>query len=142
MINVAHKILTAWSQLLDRNISCKVYRTSVPASETGNYVVLRMESETDRTNNSRYVTAPVIITEVVCVFKTMIDDSVAPGIDSEITELLFSSPAQHNLPPQDGISITDVRRLNATYLDEDDGTFKYHRIITRNIHRVQQTVAV
>src|SRR5690348_11702086 len=102
MNNVVNKVMKAWFELLDGNISVPVYRTDAPPDETGNYVLLRAESETDRSNNARNVTAPVIITEVVCVFKVRIDDTIAPGIDDEIAQLLYPTPALNALPVQDG----------------------------------------
>lgn len=139
MINVTNKILKAWYEMLKGHISVPVYRVDAPSTETGNYVLLRVESETDNTNNSRFVTSPVIISEVVTKFSAAIDDGVAAEIDNEIAQLLFpSSPGQIGLPAQDDIQITDVVRQNATYLPEDDGTFRYHRLVTRNLHRVVQ----
>lgn len=136
--NVTNKILKAWYELLSGNISVPVYRTDAPASQEGNYVLLRVESDSDSTNNSKFVSNPVIITEVVTKFKAAIDDGVAAEIDDEIGSLLFDAPGQHNLPEQDDIQITQVTRQNVTYLPEDDGTFRYHRLITRNVHRVVQ----
>ncbi|MBL7739052.1 MAG: hypothetical protein JNK14_07525 [Chitinophagaceae bacterium] len=138
MRNITNKILKAWYELLSGNISVPVYRTDAPASQEGNYVLLRVESDSDTTNNSKFVSNPVIITEVVTKFKAAIDDGVAAEIDDEIGALLFSAPGQHNLPEQDDIQITQVTRQNTTYLPEDDGTFRYHRLITRNVHRVVQ----
>ena len=138
MNNVTNKVLKAWFELLNGKISVPVYRTDAPPDAI-NYVLLRAESETDKTNNAKFVTAPVIITEVVCLFNARIDDSLAPGIDDEIAGLLFSAPGKNSLPIQSGIQISGVHRLNATYLPEDDGTFRIHRLITRNVHRVTQT---
>lgn len=139
MINVTNKVLTAWYELLSGNISVPVYRTDAPPEEEGNYVIIRAESETDLTNNTFFVTAPVIITEVITKFKARIDDGLAAEIDSEIGALVKPSPGLHGLPTQTGILISDVRRENNTVLPEDDGTFRYNRIITRNLHRVLQT---
>lgn len=138
MINPGHLILKAWYELLSGNISVPVYRTDAPASENGNYVLLRIESSTDRRNNHSDVTIPVLITEVVTKYSTMINDKDVFDIDSEIGELLSSNPATHNLPAQAGIQITDVVRQNQTVLGEDDGVYRYNRLITRNIHRVAQ----
>lgn len=135
MRNVANLLLKSWFELLDNKISVPVYRTDAPPDAT-NYVLLRAESETDRSNNQNSVTAPIIITEVVCLFSVRIDDTVAQGIDDEVAQLLFPAGPVHNLPAQDGIQITNVKRFNATYLPEDDGTFRIHRIITRHLHRV------
>ena len=139
-MNITGKIMTAWYELLAGNISVPVYRVDAPPEETGHYVLLRVESETDNSNNSSFVTNPVIITEVVTKFSVRINDAIAGEIDNEIAVLLQTTSAIHNLPVQDDIEITDVRRANATYLSEDDGTFRYHRLITRNIHRVLQLV--
>lgn len=136
--NIVSKVLKAWYELLNNNISVPVYRMDAPATEEGNYVLLRVESETDARNNARHVVNPVIITEIVTKHQVVIDDSIAPGIDDEICELLFASTRQHNLPVQADIQITDVRRANATYINEDDGTNRYHRLVTRNVHRVAQ----
>lgn len=136
--NIVIKVLKAWYELLNGNISVPVYRMDAPATQEGNYVLLRVESETDARNNARHVVNPVIITEVVTKHQGMIDDTIAPGIDDEISQLLFTSTRQHNLPVQADIQITDVRRANATYINEDDGTNRYHRLVTRNVHRVAQ----
>lgn len=130
--------MTAWYELLNGALSVPVYRVDAPPAEEGNYVLLRTESVIDNSNNQSFVTNPVIITEVITKFSVRIDDGLAVEIDSEIGELLKTNSATHNLPAQPGIEIVDVRRQNALYLNEDDGTFRYNRIITRNIHRVLQ----
>lgn len=138
-INVTNKVMKAWYEMLTQgNLSVPVYRVDAPASEEGNYVLLRVESETDNSNNAKFVSNPVIITEVVTKYKVAIKDGDAADIDSEIATLLFPSVGQLGLPAQEDIQITEVFRTNATYLPEDDGTFRYHRLITRNRHRVVQ----
>ena len=138
MKNVTGLLLNAWYELLSGNISVPVYRTDAPPTEEGNFVLLRVESDTDNSNNQKFVTNPVIITEVITKFSVRIDDGLAIEIDNEIGELVKPTSATNALPVQAGIQIVDVRRENATYLPEDDGTFRYNRIITRNIHRVLQ----
>lgn len=141
MRNVTNKVVKAWYELLNGNLSVPVYRTDAPATEAGNYVLLRVESDTDASNNQKFVSTPVVISEVVTKFSIMIDDSLAPDIDSEIADLLFpTTPGLHALPAQDDISISYVERRDITYLPEDDGTNRYLRLITRNVHRVEQLV--
>lgn len=143
MINVTNKVLKAWYELLAGNLSVPVYRVDAPNTEEGNYVLLRVESDSRRDNFHRDFSKPVIITEIVTKFPGagMIDDSVTGDIDTEISMLLFPGvPNRHNLPAQSGIGIIDVNRANATYLPEDDGAFKYHRLVTRNLHLVEQLV--
>lgn len=144
MINVSNKILKAWFELLNGNVivnsvTIPIYRTDAPATEEGNYIIIRVESETDNSNNQKFVTNPIIITEIVTKFRTIIDDGLSAEIDSEIGNLLFPTvPGVHALPQQDDIEISQVIRQSSTYLPEDDGTFRYHRLITRNYHRVVQ----
>ena len=141
MINVGNRVLKAWFELFDGNTSVPVYRVDAPIAETGNYILLRIESDSDTPNNQKFISNPVIITEVVTRFSTMIDDSIAGEIDEEIGELLFpTTVAQQALPAQADIQITSVQRRDATYLQEDDGTNRYYRLITRNVHRVEQLV--
>lgn len=138
--NITNKVLKAWFEMLDGVISVPVYRTDVDSYVAGNYVILRVESETSKLNNNSFVTSPVIITEVVTRFNKVIDDGVAADIDDEIAQLLYQGGAgSHNLPAQQGIQIVEVKRQEATYLPEDDGIYKYHRLITRNVCRVVQT---
>jgi hypothetical protein len=141
MINVGNRVRKAWYELLNGNTSVPVYGGDVPITETGNHILLRIESDSDTPNNQKFISNPVIITEVVTRFSTMIDDSIAGEIDEEIGELLFpTTVAQHALPAQADIHITSVQRRDATYLQEDDGTYRYYRLITRNVHRVEQLV--
>ncbi len=137
-MNKAYKVRKAWFELLNNNISVPVYATDVPATYRGHYVQLRIESDSDSSNNQAFVSNPVIITEVVTQFETMIDDSVAPEIDDEIKRLLNPvDVAHHVLPLQEDIQIVSVQRRDATYLPEDDGSIpRIFRIVTRNIHRV------
>lgn len=139
MINPGGKILKAWFELLNGNIGVPVYRTDVPHTETGNYVILRLESSTDKRNNSQNVTNPVLITEVVTRYDTMINDAEVFEIDTLIGQALSSSPPTHNLPIQAGIQVVTVVRRDQTVLPEDDGHSRYNRLITRNVHRVLET---
>lgn len=138
MKNITGLLLNAWYDLLNGNISVPVYRTDAPVTEEGNYVLIRVESSTDHSDNQAFVTDPVVISEVITKFRAAIDDGLAIEIDNEIGVLLKTTTATHNLPQPAGIQIVYVRRENATYLPEDDGTFRYNRIITRNLHRVVQ----
>ena len=141
MINVTNRLLNSWFELLNGNLSVPVYRYDAPAIETGNYVLLRTESDADDSNNQKFVSIPVVITEVVTKFSTMINDSLAVEIDEEIGELLYpTTPAHHALPAQDDIQIVSVTRRDATYLPEDDGANRYLRLVTRNVHRIEQLV--
>lgn len=137
--NITNKLLLSWYQLLNGHISVNVYRGSAPPNENGNYVLLRAESETFSPNSNTLVTNPVIITEIVTKHHNVIDDGVVNDIDDEIAQLAITGPGLTGLTNQTGINITNVRRQNATDVQEDDGNKLIHRLITRNLHRVVQT---
>lgn len=134
MRNVAGYILNNWFDKLNGNISVPVYRTNVPAEERGNYVLLRMESDTYRGNNHSFVTRPVLIYEVVTRFQMAIDDGLANEIDDEVVQIMFTKPGASSIQ-----QITEMRRESATYIDEDDGDEKYYRLAVRVSHRFSQT---
>lgn len=138
--NITGKLLASWYELLNGFVpGVNIYRSDVASSETNHHIILRPESETTASNNQKHVTNVVIITEVVAIFTTAIDDQIAIDIDRQIASLLFQSgPGLHSLPAQDDIEISTVIRQNSTYLQEDDGVRRYNRIITRNVHRVVQ----
>jgi hypothetical protein len=136
MQNVTNKVMQAWYTLLNGNLSVPVFMVSVPASHEGHYVLIRPESDTETANNHKWISNPVIITEVVTQFETIVDYTVAADIDEEIGTLLYDNPSHHNLPAQDDIQITSVKRRDATYLPEE----KVYSLITRNVHRVEQLI--
>lgn len=140
MINVTNKLLKAWYELLSGNISVPVYMIDAPASEEGDYVLVRPESGTKIPNAHAYRSQPVIIVEIVTRNKTMIDYTTAGDIDTGIGQLVYDDPATHNLPAQDDIQISRCEKGDQTYLPEDDGTNKHNRIITRWLHVVEELV--
>lgn len=142
MINPGGKILAAWYSLLNGSLPIPVYRTDAPPDAPEQYVLLRLESSTDARNNHSNVTNPVLITEIVTRFDARIDDEQIFFYDTLIGQALSSSPATHNLPIQSGIQIVTVVRRDQTVLPEDDGTYRYNRLITRNVHRVLETASV
>lgn len=140
MLNVTNRVMQAWYTLLNGNLTVPVYMIDAPATEDGNYVLLRVESDSETANNHKWISNPVIVTEVVTRFATIIDYTVAAEIDDEIGALLYDNPSHHNLPAQNDIQITSVKRRDATYLQEDDGTQRYYTLVTRNVHRVEQLI--
>ena len=139
MIDEDILLLNAWYQLLNGNISLPVYRTDAPPDAT-DYVLLRTESSSDRSNNTRFGNELVIITEVVTRFGSgeIINETAAHQVNSEIGQLVLPTPSKHNLPPQGGIQVVTIKRQNKQAFPEDDGSNRYYRVITRNIHRVYQ----
>jgi len=138
MRNVTKKLVNSWWDLMNGSLSVPVYIESVPEAEDGNYVLLRAEGETNVDENSKsWIKEVVLITDVVTVFDSMIDTSIADDIDNEIGVLLATTPYHgHNLGSQPGMQINRVTDETSNYLQEDDGTKKYYRKITRYNHLI------
>lgn len=134
------KLMNSWYDLLNGELddSLPVYIESVPESESGNYVLLRAEGETDvERNNKTWIKECVIICDIVTVFKNMIDTSVADGIYGEVGTLLADGPFKnHNLQAQTSMIINRVMEDGSAYLQEDDGTRKFYRKVIRYNHLV------
>lgn len=139
MINVKNSLLNAWHSLLYGNVNVPVYRVDAPPDAT-DYVIIRPESNSDRSNNTKFGTSEVIITEVVTRFSSeeLIDETAAHDIDTLIANLVLPSPSNHALPVQSGIQVVSIKRQDQQTIPEDDGVNRYYRVITRNIHRVTQ----
>ena len=105
-----------------------VYIDSVPDDEDGNYIELRVESESevDRNDKKSWLKEVIVIADIVTVFDTMVNPDIANGIDNEIGVLLCTTPfSGHNLTAQTGMQINRLQIDDATYLQEDDGTKKF-----------------
>lgn len=133
MRNVATKLLNSYFALLNGNVSVPVYIENVPDDESGNYIELRVESESDvERNDKSWIKEVIVIADIVTVFDTMTNPDLANSIDNEVGTLLCTTPfSGHNLAPQTGVQINRVQIDDATYLQEDDGVRKYFRKITR-----------
>ncbi len=137
MISVSNKVALAWYQLLKDNISVPVYRTNVPKSVSGDYVLIRKESESEEPVKSIKWTKPVIVVEIVTRHQNTVEDETAGEIDNEITQL-YSPGFTNDLPGQDGIQIINVYKQGTTFLDEYDGSEYLYRHITRYSHDIFQ----
>lgn len=138
-MNVGNKILKSWYDLLNGEISVPVYRVNAPPSAKWNHVIIRKESETETWIKSAFIKNPIVVVDIVTKFHTVINDSIVDEIDSEIDELYVTLPGRNNLPEQDGIQISLVKKEQTIYLDEDDGTNKIYRHITRYSHAITNT---
>lgn len=143
MKNVMDQILDSWFELLNGNITYNgspvpVYPGDPANAYYGHHIILRGESETDNSNKTSFVTKPVVVVDIVTVHPVSINKSVVNNIDDQVRQLLFPA-RQHDLPALDGLQITVVIPQSANYLEDDDGVRRYHRKITRFIHRIAQT---
>lgn len=143
MKNVMDQLADSWYTLLNGNLSydsreVKVYSEDADSADKFHYVVIKAESETDDSNKTSFVKNPVIIIDIITVHSiTGVRKSIVNDIDDQIGELLFPT-RKCALPALDGLQITNVRPEGSTYLNEDDGTKKYYRKVTRYVHRVTQ----
>lgn len=132
MKNAAKALRQAYYDALNGNIDVNVYKEDVPSSEVSNHVIIRVESETDESNNQQFVTLPVVIIEIVTIFGSSIDPDKVEDIDNTIRGIL---------PAHFSFTMTDFQHAggtpqSSTYISEDDGVNKYFRKITRYTNRV------
>ena len=125
-------ITAAWYNLLDGNVTLPVYRTNAPITEDGHYVLLRKEGGGFDWNKNAFFRRFTLIVEIVTKFQVIINDKLVDDIDQIIRGLVFNSPASNNL---NVAGLIKVDPGTPTYLDEDDGTNKYYRKITRFTHQ-------
>lgn len=131
-------IITAWNDLLDGNISVPVFRTNVATRYNGHYVLLRKESGSYDWNKGGFFRHFTLIVEIVTKFGTIINDKLVDDIDTEIKGLIFNSPASINL---NVVGLVKVDPGIPTYIDEDNGSIKIYRKITRFTHQTASAVA-
>lgn len=138
MKNVSKQIRQAYYNALNGNISVEVYKEEAPMSEEVHHVIVRVESETDRSHKSGFVTNPVVITEVVGVFGDSVDPDVVDDIDNEIRAIIKPDTKSRTFIVG-GIQVTNIKAESSNLLQEDDGTKKYYRKITRWKQRISHT---
>lgn len=141
MKNVMKPVIDAWFNLLDGNLSYESSQVPVfkedPANYTaGHYVLLQAESETDDSNKTSFVTNPVVVVDIVTVHSIGVKRSVADAIDDQIREIVW--PTRKCALVTTGFQISNVTPSSANYLEEDDGSKRYYRKVTRFTHRVNQ----
>lgn len=128
MINAGKYTRQAYYDALN-GISVDVFKEDVPASHSGNFVVVRLESQTGTGNNDIFIYKPVVIIEVVAIGINSVTPEIADDIYSEVMTRLKPLPSS-TLVLADGQHVS-MRPGEPTYLTEDDGTKRYHRIISR-----------
>ena len=136
------EIITAWYNVLSGNVdvagTVPVYRTNAPLGETGNYILIRKESGSFSWNKAAFFRTFVLIVEIVTKHSIIIDDKLVDDIDAIVRGLAINSPASNNL---NVAGLIKVDPGSPVYLDEDDGTAKYYRKITRFVHQVASETA-
>ncbi len=141
MKNGMDPLLDSWFNLLNGQLSfdskeVKVYPGDPANEDYAHHVILRGESETDQSNGSSFMTNTIVTVDIISVHPVSINKRVANNIDDQIRELLF--PTRQCALVTTGFQILNVRPESANYLEDDDGTRKYHRKITRFYHLINQ----
>ena len=139
MTAVDDKVMNSWQELLDGVISVPVFiEGSVPEEYNGNYVELRVESETEDDTKHSFRSDLVIITDIVTRFHVSPNRSVASAIDSEIKTLVRPSPGINGLLKPIGVQILHVIASDAAFLQEYSTGVIYYRKIVRYTHKIVQ----
>jgi hypothetical protein len=137
------ELITAWYNILSGSVTVDgytfpVYRTNAPIGETSHYILLRKEGGSFNWNKNAFFRSHVVIVEIVTRFPVIINDKLVDDADDIIRGLAMTSPAVNNL----GVSgLIKVDPGVPTYIDEDDGSNKYYRKITRFTHQVASETA-
>lgn len=129
MIDPTDKLMESLVSKLT-GISVNVYDESVPDSEKGDYVLLRIEGEGEVPISSRFWTTGVFITDVVTRFKTIANPKIARAINTEIIERVVANN-RNNLPVQSGLQFCNLYKLSSNIINEYDGSRYWYRIVTR-----------
>lgn len=137
------ELITAWYNVLSGNVTVgsytfPVYRTNAPIGEHGHYILLRKEGGSFNWNKAAFFRTHVVIVEIVTRFSVIINDKLVDEADTIIRGLAMTSPAVNNLSVS---GLIKVDPGTPTYIDEDDGSNKYYRKITRFVHQVASETA-
>jgi hypothetical protein len=132
------QLTAAWYGVLTGSVTVSgytfpVYRTNAPIGENSHYILLRKESGSFTFNKNAFLRTFVLIVEVVTRFGTIINDKLVDEADDIIRSLAMTSPSVNNL---NVAGLVQVDPGSPTYIDEDDGSNKYYRKITRFVHQV------
>lgn len=136
-MNIEETITEAYYSLLDGNVTVgsytfPVYRTNADISESSHYILLRKEGSTDEWNKSYFPKRFVLVAEIVTVFGEIINDKLVDDADEVMYALVITSPTENSL----GLDGVQVIRGTVNYLDEDNGSNKIYRKISRFINQI------
>lgn len=140
-MTIEETITEAWYNLLNGSVTVSGYtfpvdRTNADIDEDVHYILIKKESGADDKNKSSAFRTFTLRVEVVTKFGVIINDKLVDDADEVIRGLVFSG-RQNNLGV-DGL--IDVDPGTPIYLDEDDGTQKIYRKITRFFHRTSKNI--
>lgn len=136
MINAAPYVRDEfYTALTDASINA--HKEDVPEAESEAYVLIRIESETNRSNARHFVWDVIAITDAVVPFHNSINMAEVDTLDGEVRAALKERIGSTFAATAD-LQFVSLRPETTTYLSEDDGTKKYGRKITRWAVRVTQ----
>lgn len=139
MINAAKYIRQAYYAALNGNVpNASIYKEDAPIQQSGNYIVVRVESQTDDSTNHCFTHLPVVILDIVTPHNDYIDPDIVEAIDEAVQSIL--KPTVENVLDlsANGLQHVYLKPGEPTYLSEDDGTKRYYRKITRYFNRITE----
>ena len=133
-----YELKEAWYKRLDINFAIPVFKDGVPATQDGNYVVVRSDGLTDLgPTNSGWFKSVVIVVEIVTKFPVICDTSVASSYAQTVNNAVMYWPNEFNLPIQNHL-ITQITLQSQDEIYEDNDSEKIFRIIKRFEHFLTQ----
>jgi hypothetical protein len=137
MIDTMAETVDAWYARLNGALSVSVFIESAPDSHTGDYVLLRAESESNNSTKAYYGRNTIVITDIVTFHQNMINTRKVDEINGEIVSLILPSPGGHELSVS-GFQISNIQVENSAYLQEDNGQSKIFRKSVRYNHLINE----
>jgi hypothetical protein len=137
MISVWQKISDAWMQTLKGHVSVDVYARDVLSNEKGNYILLEGETDIEQPIKSIGWNVVIMRAKIVTLFESLIDESVAFAIDTEIERLVRGIPGSQ-LVKQDDIQILEVTRQQSVLQSYMTAEKKVFEVNTRYSNMIFQ----
>ena len=139
MRNTDLPIMKAWYEAIGPEVAgFPVFRVEADYG-VAEYVLLRVESSSNIANKDIFRTNPIMTVEIVARFEKQINDTRAALVDDAISQIILPTPRTIGLVQQPGFNITDVNIRDRQMIQEDDGTYKYHRLITNYNHIINHS---
>lgn len=134
-------LLDGWFDLLNGQLSydskeVKVYPGDPSNADYDHHVILKGDNESDASNGNLFMTNSPVIVEIVTIHTLSIKKEIAYNIKNQITQLLF--PTRQCGLVLTGMQVLNVRLESSIPLEDYDGTYKYHRLINKFYHLLNQ----
>lgn len=143
MKDIGKVIRTAIVTALDGNITYNsinvgIFDEAPTEAQTQPYIILSTQTESDASNNARFVTEGSILLDIVTIQGASVTKEIAENISDQILDILQPTVTTTGLTLQTGFSLTYFRKESATYLHATTNTSQMLRKVLRFAFRIQE----